>query len=223
MSTGCSFYIPRINFEHSDADIVNNIESYVNSLSEKKYSVARVDVRIRTTRGDNRKLFKMAFVHFNEPCFVLANKINWERQINLTVSDSDSGVSEYWMLLNYTSNKYQEFDIKRELEETITKLSAENTVSRKWIAWYSDQMNESNKEIAWQKQEIQRLEKEVEKYRWDEGLENAVRVRKDSLTYEHDYCMVSPTNYSPFTVPKDMSSGEVNAKGYPTTGGLRIN
>ena len=206
---GKTFYIPIINYYHNEENISRCVLNYINSLSDTKYSVARIDIRRRT--GVKNNIFKMAFIHLDKSCGVLYNAIK-NGNVNLTIDDCESGINEFWMLLNYTSNQQHYIPSAEYYDKTIAQYEETQRLQLSWINWYAYQLKQFQDENNRLKTTINTMKEQIVPD--IDNLCKNVKRRSESLRQfreretEPDYHIVSPN--------------EVNAKGFPTTGGLRL-
>ena len=205
---GKTFYIPRINYYHGEDNISRCVLDYINSLSGTKYSIARIDIRRRNDIKNH--MFKMAFVHLDKPCELLYNSIN-NGTINLSIDDCESGVNEYWMLLNYTSNQQHYIPSAEYYDKTIAQYEETHRLQLSWINWYASQLKifaDENHRLKLMVNDAKAQVDEVNNLRANAILRSKSLKQFREKELEPDYHIVSPN--------------EVNAKGFPTTGGLRL-
>jgi len=220
------FYIPRIHKFHNEASVFEHFSDFIKYRFNRCIS-GRADVRIRA-RPDG-SLFKMAFIILDDPCPELSNSS--ESRIHISNN-------EYWMVLDYTGSfpmnqKCAQTQLERHIkckDDIIYDLEGEvfheglwRDVAQKYeleaaeydrmIIDLEYQSTKQNNVIITQEREILDLKKHVKE------------LKKNQDT-EPDYCIID--EYTGCDVDGEGGldpdpSIELNKKGFPTVGGLRLN
>ena len=115
------------------------------------------------------------------------------------------------MLLNYTSNQQHYIPSAEYYDKTIAQYEETKRLQLSWINWYASQLKifaDENHRLKLMVNDAQGQIDELNNLRANASLRSKSLKQFREKEFEPDYHIVSPN--------------EVNAKGFPTTGGLRL-